>query len=100
MRKSRFPPESCISHDPGKRNLHLPQALDHLPGQLTLGLKACFFWNTSFSAPFRIVSPFFGEVEFPVDERVSFVAHVAEKDADLTILNPSSGPTILLFDAC
>jgi hypothetical protein len=44
--------------------------------------------------------PFFGQIQFAVEQGTSFGARVGQKHADLAILNRASGPSILLFHAC
>src|SRR6516162_1809140 len=87
----------AIGDDPGKRNPCSPQALNHPLGQLTFGVKADGFWNASLPATPRIVDPFLGQIEFAVKKSVSFFAHITQEHANLTILNGSGSPAILLF---
>ena len=74
----QIPPIDTIGDDPGKGDLRLPEAFNHLLGQFAFRLKANFLWNASLSAPPRIVDPVLGKVEFAVDEGMSFCAHVGE----------------------
>ena len=57
---------------PSRRECVLPRALDHLSGQLTFGVKERSLWNASLPAPLRIVDPLLGQIQFAIDERVSF----------------------------
>jgi site-specific DNA recombinase len=96
----QVPPIHAIGDHPGERDLCFPEAFNHLLGQFTFGLKTNRLGNTSLSAPLRIVDPVLGKIEFAVDEGMSFCAHVAEKDAHLTVLHLSGRPAILFFHPC
>ena len=91
-----IPPIDTISHDPSKGNPCFPQALDHLSGQFTFGVKTNRLGNARFSAPPSIVDPVLGKREFAVDEGMSFCGYIAEKNAHLTVLHLSGRPAILL----
>ena len=39
-----------------------------------------------------ILTPVQGQIEFAINEAMSFGGHIREKDTDLTILDPTSGP--------
>ncbi len=96
----QIPTLDGIGNDPGKRNLRLPKALDHLSGQFTFGLKANGVGNTCLPTPLLILSPAQGKIQFPIQQRVAFDAGVGEKDPDLTVLNLARRPTLLLCDTC
>src|SRR5258708_32493075 len=103
-----FPPHAeiqiatipCVGGDPGKRNPRSPHALDHLSSPLTFGLKARCLRNASLSAASGAVEPFLGQIEFAVDEGVSFRAHVTQEHPGLTLFNPSTRSALRLFHSC
>jgi hypothetical protein len=89
-----------IGDDPGEGNPRFPQAFNHQLGQLTLRLKARLFGNPCLPTALRIVKLFFGQIQFAINEGMSSYAHIAQKDANLTVFHSAGRSTILLFDAC
>jgi hypothetical protein len=84
-----------ISHDPANGDLSLPNAFDHALGQFWLCLEAHRFWDACGSTPIAILTPVQGQIEFAINQGMSFGRHIREKDSDLTVLNPASGSAIL-----
>ena len=75
-------------------------ALDHLAGQFTFGLKTNRLGNACLTAPIRIIYPLFGKIEFTIDEGVSKIGDIVQKHGHLTVFDLSCCPTILFFDPC
>jgi hypothetical protein len=84
-----------ISHDPGNGDLSLPNAFDHALGQFWLCLKVNRFWDACGSTPITILTPVQRQIEFAINQGMSFCCHIREKNSDLTILDPASGSAIL-----
>jgi len=104
----RFQPEAevqipsidGISDHPGKRNLCVPQTLDHLSGQFAFGRKASGIRNACFPTAFAILDPAQREVQFPIEQCVAEAADVGEKHPDLTIFELARRSAILFRHSC
>jgi hypothetical protein len=88
-----------IAQHPRKRNPGRQGALDHALRQLRLGRKRDSVGHGGRDAALPIVSPVFGKIQFAVDQGMACRTAVGEKNADLTVLDPSCGPGILAPDA-
>src|SRR6266851_5991105 len=95
-----IPAVDGISNDPGEGDLGFPEALDHLSGLLTFGVKAHLFWNACLSAPLPILDPAQGDVEFSIDQRVAPGAHVGQKYSHLTIFQLACCAAMLIRHPC
>jgi hypothetical protein len=56
--------------------------------------------NTRLQATLTVLYPFQGKIEFTINERMAFRAHVREKHTDLTIFDLFCRSTILLRNSC
>ena len=67
----------------------------HLLSELRFGRKGDRFRNMRFTAPFRILGPFFWQVERSIDQGTTALRRVGQKDANLLIFCASCGATLL-----
>jgi hypothetical protein len=60
--------------------------------------KLYLVWDSCVAPSRQVAGPLFGYVQLTVKERISFGTGISQKHAYLTILDASSGPTVLPFD--
>jgi hypothetical protein len=72
-----------------RRNIGCSGALQHLAGQLQLGRERYLVGNVRFPAALPVVGPGLGQVSLPIDQRVTFGSCIRQKDADLTVFDPT-----------
>src|SRR5437879_116201 len=90
-------PIDRVADHPFYRYVRLVDALHHVDGEFWFGAKGDGLGNTSLASASWVVHPILGQVQFPVDEGMTKGSDVGKEDADLTILNLTSGAIILLF---
>src|SRR5258707_10420731 len=84
-----------ISYHPGNGNSSLPEAFDHVHSQFGLCLEAHRIRDTSGSTPIPIFTPIEREIQFTINQSMSFGRYIREKDSNLTVLHSSSRSTVL-----
>ncbi len=72
--------------------------LDHAPWQFWLGTKRCFLRLSRGAATPAIGDPFFGKVRLAINQRRTLVARIAEKHANLDILDTACRTRVLALD--
>jgi hypothetical protein len=75
-----------IGHDPGKREVSLEDALEHLHCQFRFGLEAHRLRDAGGLTPLTILTPVQRQIEFTVNQRMPTGRDVSQKDPDLTVL--------------
>jgi hypothetical protein len=95
----RTVPIDRISDHPLKGQTRLLGTGEHLDGQFGFGLKGEGIGDVSGAAPGQVSAPLFGKVQFAIDEGMASLGDIGEEDADLTILDGSTGTAILRRDA-
>ena len=88
-----------IGDNPTNGQLGLLSALDHAPSEFWFGGKADMIGNVGCLSAWQISAPFFGQVQFAVDEGVAQSSDVGGKDADLAIFHAPGASAILGGDA-
>src|SRR5271165_6841660 len=81
--------------NPGRSGARIECALDHAPRQLRLGGKLDRLRNPGLPAAFSILSPLLRKVKFPVHQCRALVRAIAEKYADLAVLDAPRRAAIL-----
>jgi hypothetical protein len=101
-RSPRFSPQvrhslfgNLVAQFVGYGTAHLLYALEHLDCQFRLGLEAHRLRNMGGQTSLRVLAPVQGQIQLTVNQAMSTCRDVAEKDADLTLLDLPGGSTIL-----
>src|SRR5215208_6698348 len=84
-----------------KRQHHttLEGTREHLLCQRRFGGKGALVRDTGATTALAIVDPFFWQIQLAIKQRVALRRGVGQKDADLAVLNPPGGTTILACHA-
>ena|SRR5487761_1577127 len=76
----------------------LQRTLNHASRQLGLGGKLGLFWNGRDAATLVIGGPFFTKIQLTIHQRRALGTGVAEKLANLAVLNASRRADVLALD--
>src|SRR5664280_84116 len=89
---------NLVGCNPGRRSARIQCPPDHAPCELRLGGKLDSLRNSCLTATLWILSPLLRNVEFAVHQCRALVRAIAEKYADLAVLDASGRATILALD--
>src|ERR1019366_10604146 len=84
-----------VGGNPSRSGACIQCAPDHAPRQLRLGGKLDRLSNPGLPAAFSILGPLLRNVQFPVHQRRALIAGIAEKHANLAVLDAPSRAAIL-----
>ena len=85
--------QSPTTHHPPRQRRK--GARQHLLGQLRLGRKAAGWGDTGLLAPGGRVKPFLGHIQLAVNQGTARLTRIGHKDANLLLLPPPRGATLL-----
>nr|WP_256961365.1 hypothetical protein [Salinicola salarius] len=87
-----------ISGDPAGRHAVIERPFQHSPGQFQLADKADLIGNPGLATTFTILCPGLGQVQLAIDENTSLGAGVAEKHANLAVLDTPGRTAVLALN--
>src|SRR3984893_18803925 len=84
-----------VAQDPRTGNARLQRRLDHCGADLRLGGEPHIVGNARPRPTLGSLGPIFRQIQTRIDQGVSFRTRIAEKNADLTVLDPSGRAAVL-----
>src|SRR5271166_3413477 len=86
---------NLVGCNPGRRSARIQGAPDHAPRQLRLGGKLNRLWDLGRTTALAVLCPLTGNVECAVHQRRALVRAIAEKHANLAVLDAPRRAAIL-----